>query len=954
MKKLLLFLVLVTCSLLMSAQVYYLLPNSAEWNSEAVNNVYDNPSAQNQLQWETSEGDVYQCPERQAYEWFKDTYNGGAQKVITYKDLTDGRLAADGNLFGTVKVVWVYVDRWMTKGDFDSLFPEAVRTALANYVKAGGNLYLSTFAARLVWLMGRTGQEPGFAEHNGFGGCSYDDPWRIKARAFNDGYNIDNHGHAIYKYLNEDNQYVDDYRFNMQRGTVRTDRNCVFDQTWNNPDSQNNFESNNTAKVLAGWGHEPQINCAGLVEFYPVGDWKGTIITNGLAACSWAASNESVNCVKLLTRGVLDYLSAAPALVWNEETIPASGVINEQHIMTASAADGYTIRYYPNTPVEIANIGDGDGNIYFNYFGTATFRAEAVGDGWNKPKNKYIINSPEITVNGGDQNVKFAYVLPYSMHTMANYDNEESLRPDFEAANWFYHQFIVGEVGGQHGCFVSPSDVGSLNSAIKVIWINNDHVGKGSADYYTDLGGDTFRENLRSFINAGGNVFVSKQATRLVGDLGRNEYPQYQNSGYDNRGPWRIGNKWNLGGTEIDHSTHAVYANMGTSTTIMAEGRHTDNNDVWFNFAEYANNDPQRLIQYETDHNCRILGAWGHDDSEGVNSVLENAGMVEFYPQSAGQGTIIAMGLAAFHWATPTDLLKNFTRDILYYLNISEVPGFAWIVEPVDGTVGAEQIAQVEDKATAIAWTSSNTDVVEIVDDPEHPADPNYKKLILKAVGEATITVTRSADGYKIPKNVTSTTTVTKTITVTNGYVREGLTAGNYYTICLPKAAASFSGAKMFRLVDKTDANGIVIEEVEDMNAGEPFIFRATATSLNVTYADGEAQAAKTVNGLVGHIGEDLALGANTDYYILADNQIWCVDATVTIPSNRAYIDMSQISTLAPVPGRPRYVINSENTATGIEHVVNGKCETGKLIRDGQLLIMHDNHIYNAQGQTIR
>ena len=140
MKKLLSLFALTCCSLLLSAQVYYLLPNSAEWNSESVTNVYDNPSGQNQLQLETSEGDVQQVPERKAYEWFKDTYNSGDQKVITYKDLTDGRLAADGDLFGRVKVVWVYIDRWMTKGDFDALFPDAVRTALANYVKAGGNL----------------------------------------------------------------------------------------------------------------------------------------------------------------------------------------------------------------------------------------------------------------------------------------------------------------------------------------------------------------------------------------------------------------------------------------------------------------------------------------------------------------------------------------------------------------------------------------------------------------------------------------------------------------------------------------------------------------------------------------------------------------------------------------------------------------------------------------------
>lgn len=962
MKKLLSLFALTCCSLLLSAQVYYLLPNSAEWNSESVTNVYDNPSGQNQLQLETSEGDVQQVPERKAYEWFKDTYNSGDQKVITYKDLTDGRLAADGDLFGRVKVVWVYIDRWMTKGDFDALFPDAVRTALANYVKAGGNLYLSTFATRLVWLMGRTGQEPSFSEHDGFAGCSYDDPWRIKARAFNDGYNIDNHGHAIYKYLNEDNQYVDDYRFNMQRGTVRTNRNCVFDQEWNSPDSQANFESNNTAKVLAGWGHEHQINCAGLVEFYPVGEWKGTIITNGLAAYSWAAGNESVNCVKMLTQGVLDYLSiTGTGIAWNDETVPASGVINSQHIMTAHANAGFNITYAATDPV-IANIGSGDGNIYFNYFGDATFTATATGDGWTAPKSATAtINSAVIPVNGGDQNVKFAYVLPYSMHVMANYDNEEGRRPDFEAANWFYWQFMENEVGGQHGCFVRPSDLASLNPAIKVLWIHNDHVDKESADYYNDLGGDTFRDNLAAFINNGGNVFVSKQATRLVGDLGYSiGYPRYANGGYaDDRGPWRVANKWNLSGTEIDHSTHSVYANMGTDTWLMSAGRRTDNNNIWhqddnvFNPA-YGNNNANRITQFEADHNCRVLGAWGHYDGNNVVSpLIECVGFVELYPSAVGKGTVIAMGLAAYQWAQPVDLLKNFTRDILYYLHIDETPGFAWIQEPADGLAGTEQIAQVEHKDSELQWTSSNTDVVEIVDDPEHPGDKNFKKLLLKAVGTATITATRSADGYRIPKNVTSTTNVTKTITVTNAYTREGLTVGNYYTVCLPKAAESYTGAVMFSLAERV-TGGVVIEEATTMEAGVPYIFQATAATLNVTYADGDFQPATTANGLVGYIGDaPMTLTANPDYYVLKNNKIWLVDADVTVPSNRAYINVSGINPVAPAPGRIRRVIPAQETPTALE-TLDAAIDAQKFIRDGQLYIRQAERTFNAQGQLVQ
>ena len=397
----------------------------------------------------------------------------------------------------------------------------------------------------------------------------------------------------------------------------------------------------------------------------------------------------------------------------------------------------------------------------------------------------------------------------------------------------------------------------------------------------------------------------------------------------------------------IDHSTHAVYANMGTETGIMAAGRHTNNNDVWFNFEEGLGTDNvQRLYHYQDDHNCRILGSWGH------NALLENVGFVEYYPTAAGRGTIIAMGLAAFHWANPTDKLKTLTRDVLYYLNINEVPAFSWIVEPQNGLAGAEQRIQIEDKATALRWTVSDLDIAELVVDPEHEGDQNYKILRFKAPGEVTITATRSADGYKIPENVTGTTQVTKTITVTNAYTRN-VTEGNYGTICLPKAAASYTGATMFRIADKTDG-AIVIEEVDEMEAGKPYIFQATASTLNVTYGEGAPVAAGNDNGLIGYIGEsNLALTANDNYYILRSNQIWKLDIDAEVPSNRAYIDMSAINPTPQVPGAPRRVVSVRNTPTGME-LINEHGTVVKQIKNGQLIIIRNDRIFNAQGQMIQ
>ena len=931
-------------------------------------------------------GDDEQSPERRAWRWFRDNFVTPEKgQFICFNDLA--------SIPSDIHAIWIYVDRVnfakTGTGSFDALFADHI-TELQTFVNNGGNVFLCKQATRLEKdLVGakksdNTVLEPSYECGDYKTDYNREDKWGMSCN-FYDGDGWGSYlSHAMFAPI-PDNHKTNDRHIEMVWSDplehVVTNNNCLFtlehmemSNTYDR-DHLSAFQNRNNCKVLGCWSNGNDCHCGGLIEFYPNGNRKGTVIMMGLAAYQWINNNGGwgIENIQYMTKGALEYLDAVPNLAWNPATIQTSGVIGEDHYMTASATTGYTIRYAADHP-EIANIGNTDGRVFYNYFGSTTFHATATGDGWNVPKATATIASGTITVNGGTEaNPRYAYVLPYSLHVMANYDNEEDRRPDYEAAQWFHDQFIDGEVGGKHGVYVRPADLASLNSAIKVLWIHNDHIGQTAQSYYDDLGGDTFRGNLAAFLENGGNVLVTKQATRLIGDLGRNVYPEYHNGddgrGYADRGPWRIANKWNLGGTEIDHSTHSVYANMGTDTWLMAAGRHTDNNDIWTNFGAYGDEDPQRITKYEEDHNCKVLGAYGHyNENNVVSPKIECVGMVEYYPQDNltlnassttydQNGTIIALGLAAYHWIkdinetekTPP-LMKNFTRDILYYLNINEVPSFAWIAQPADGLAGSEQRIQIEDKATALRWTVSDLDIAELVADPEHPDDQNYKILRLKAPGEVTVTATRSADGYKIPKTVTGTPQVTKTIAVTNAYTRD-VTEGAYGTICLPKTAASYTGATMFRIADKTE-NGIVIEEVNAMEAGKPYIFQATASTINVTYGEGAPVAASSDNGLIGYIGENnLELTANENHYILANDQIWKVNITVQVPSNRAYVDMNAIN--ATPQAAPRRHISVKNTPTGVDELqeTNGAV---KQIKDGQLIIIRNEHMFNAQGQMIQ
>ena len=185
MKKIIFTLLLGCFTMLLSAEVYYLLPNSADKNSTEITDA---------TTYLNDEGDF--DPERNAYKWFCENY--GTNKFITYKDLLDGNYTTD------MKVLWINVDRHMAnKEALDNLFPQDVRVrdAIANYVKAGGNVYLSTYAARLAHLIGRAPAPDVFSENQGFAGYA---EWKVLADFSN---NHVNHTHAIYNYLIANNLY---------------------------------------------------------------------------------------------------------------------------------------------------------------------------------------------------------------------------------------------------------------------------------------------------------------------------------------------------------------------------------------------------------------------------------------------------------------------------------------------------------------------------------------------------------------------------------------------------------------------------------------------------------------------------------------------------------------------------------------------------------------------------
>ena len=626
--------------------------------------------------WIESEkkNDPVLSPERATYTWFNNSYTTSQDKT---RILISSLQAAESSVPEDVDVLWINLDRnendisfnsWETH--YDNIFNSNVVTALSNFVKRGGNLLLTKQAARIVTMIGRTASYPTC----GISWIQKENPGPKTAYT-----QKVVSAHKIFADTGEGSDY------NLVSTYYPTFRESLWDNLTTD-EARSTFETNDTCKIL---GYNDNDNTkAGIVEFYPEGDYKGTVLVIGVFGYQWCPDAETpvntyLDNVKKLTQNALDYLTATSELTVS--TPSANPVICSQEDITVSG-DYLTPVSYATTNANVANI-HADGSIYYNHFGEVTFTVEAEGDGIHIPKNT-VSASVTRTVTGGAP-APFAYVLPYSLHVVSGNTYDDSSHgniPDYLSAKWFYDTYVAtGE-----GCFIRPtdySDEAAIPSAVKVLWVHNDHVGQDTEELRTAFGGDNFVAALQAFINRGGNVFLSKQATRLLGDLerlGDGVYPSFGNGGYSNQAvDWGIKNKFfgTLGEENYDLSTHPVYTtpnNLGGNPQLIDAAVHTwrtNNNCILFGDA--TNNTEDGYLSYQTTQNCRLLGCWNNPGTNYQGGVF-----AEFYPQSSGQGTIIMLGAAAYQWTCGEEEaildnvhanVKNLTQNILEYLAAATV-----------------------------------------------------------------------------------------------------------------------------------------------------------------------------------------------------------------------------------------------------------------------------------------
>ncbi|MBO6074423.1 MAG: chitobiase/beta-hexosaminidase C-terminal domain-containing protein [Paludibacteraceae bacterium] len=191
-------------------------------------------------------------------------------------------------------------------------------------------------------------------------------------------------------------------------------------------------------------------------------------------------------------------------------------------------------------------------------------------------------------------------------------------------------------------------------------------------------------------------------------------------------------------------------------------------------------------------------------------------------------------------------------------------------------------------------------------------------------------------------------------------YQRSGLTVGYYGTICLPNAG-TIANAKLFDLEYYDGASTLYLLEVNGnaMEAGHPYVFLPSATSIEVTYTDNAGASAGSFNGLVGSYTQE-TITADAGNYILYNNMYYLVNSTAYVGENRAYIHMPDVPdapTSTPQGDAPRrrvaMNVNGRQVATGISDIETGD-QPIKVMIDGNLYIIRAGQMYDMTGSKVK
>jgi hypothetical protein len=226
--------------------------------------------------------------------------------------------------------------------------------------------------------------------------------------------------------------------------------------------------------------------------------------------------------------------------------------------------------------------------------------------------------------------------------------------------------------------------------------------------------------------------------------------------------------------------------------------------------------------------------------------------------------------------------------------------------------------------------------------------------------------------GMSFPTTVTRDLTYTVRTSPAATIIRDGLTVGQWGTLCPKQNVANPTGATFYQISYLEEKGGMpynmYFDEVEgNLEAGQPYFFIASATEIKGVKSGEEKNEGSNKNGFYGYIGAtswelpfEAEYGADkNNTYVIHNNCVFRINAQTYIKSERCYIIInatlpSRTSKSAPVGARRISMsVAGQNTATGVDQVQGDNVPT-KMIINGQLYILRGEKMYDAQGKLVK
>ena len=304
------------------------------------------------------------------------------------------------------------------------------------------------------------------------------------------------------------------------------------------------------------------------------------------------------------------------------------------------------------------------------------------GNGW---VNTQVITRSTLryleSLHANADKAPVAYLLPSSIPSLAGWYGDE--QPEHNAAVWFRDTYVkTGK-----GRFVNMEELPDLVAqGVTTLWVNIERIGISTEDgLLLD-----YPDKLKAYIQAGGNVLLTKQATYLTYTMGRIGYAPAFNSSpdYTTEDLGQLRSIQTVMGLSdcvaveerLDMSAHRIFNDMlGYWDTksmffVAPECKKTYDYCSWTDYFRAGEEDThydncllQRVRDFEADWHATVLAGQG-----GIGDYcLSN--IVEFNATDEWKGRILTIGSAAYQWGTSNNSverrnLTTLTANCLSYL----------------------------------------------------------------------------------------------------------------------------------------------------------------------------------------------------------------------------------------------------------------------------------------------